>query len=90
MAELGKRGIVSLLAEAGGTLQGALFDAGLVDKACVFIAPMIIGGAGASSPVEGAGAARMADVCRLERACMERIGDDWLATGYPAKKRGGG
>ena len=85
MAELGSRGIVSLLAEAGGILQGALFDSGLVDKVYAFVAPVIIGGLGASSPVEGTGAARMADVSRLTRTRTEQVGDDWLVVGYPVK-----
>ena len=90
MAELGKRGVVSLFAEAGGTLQGALFDSGIVDKVYAFIAPVIIGGLGASSPVEGIGAIRMANAVRMERSRMERIGDDWLVTGYPHRNRQGG
>ena len=85
IAELGKRGVVSLFAEAGGTLQGALFDSGIVDKVYAFIAPVIIGGLGASSPVEGIGAVRMANAVRLERSRMERIGDDWLIIGYPLR-----
>jgi diaminohydroxyphosphoribosylaminopyrimidine deaminase/5-amino-6-(5-phosphoribosylamino)uracil reductase len=85
MAELGRRGVVSLLAEAGGILQGALFDSGMVDKVYVFIAPVIIGGVGASSPVEGHGAGRMADATRLTRVTTGQIGDDWLMIGYPLK-----
>ena len=85
MAELGRRGVVSLLAEAGGILQGALFDSGMVDKVYVFIAPVIIGGVGASSPVEGRGAGRMADATRLTRVTTGQIGDDWLMIGYPLK-----
>lgn len=83
MAELGKREIVSLLVEAGGTLQGSLFDAGLVDKVMAFIAPVIIGGTQASSPVEGMGASRMADTWRLTRTNLQSVGPDWLVTGYP-------
>ncbi len=86
MAELGKRGVVSLLAEAGGILQGALFDSGLVDKLYVFVAPVIIGGIEASSPVEGHGADRMPDANRLTRTRTEQVGGDWLIIGYPAKK----
>jgi diaminohydroxyphosphoribosylaminopyrimidine deaminase/5-amino-6-(5-phosphoribosylamino)uracil reductase len=86
LAELGRRDVVSLLVEAGGTLQGALFDAGLVDKVYAFIAPVIIGGAQASSPVEGEGAARMADTHRLARPHLQQIGADWLVVGYPKKR----
>ena len=85
LAELGRRGIVNLLVEAGGTLQGSLFDAGLVDKVLVFIAPVIIGGAQAASPVEGTGAARMADTRKLNRTRLEQCGSDWLIVGYPSE-----
>ena len=81
--------MVSLLTEAGGILQGALFDSGLVDKVYVFIAPVIIGGIGASSPVEGHGAGRMADATRLARVTTGQIGDDWLVIGYPLKDNQG-
>lgn len=84
MVELGQRDIVSLLVEAGGTLQGALFDAGLVDKVMAFIASVIIGGIEAASPVEGIGAIRMAETWRLTRTSLQEVGPDWLATGYPA------
>jgi diaminohydroxyphosphoribosylaminopyrimidine deaminase/5-amino-6-(5-phosphoribosylamino)uracil reductase len=85
LAELGRRGIVNLLVEAGGTLQGSLFDAGLVDKVLVFIAPVIIGGTQAASPVEGTGAARMADTLKLNRTRLEQCGPDWLIVGYPGE-----
>ena len=83
MAELGQRDIVSLLVEAGGTLQGSLFDTGLVDKVMAFIAPVIIGGVQAASPVEGIGASRMARSWRLTRTNLQEVGPDWLVTGYP-------
>ncbi len=85
MAELGQQDIVSLLVEAGGTLQGALFDARLVDKVMAFIAPVIIGGMHAASPVEGQGASRMAETWRLTRTSFQEVGQDWLITGYPSQ-----
>lgn len=83
LAELGRRDVVSLLVEAGGTVQGSLFDAGLVDKVYAFIAPVIVGGTEAASPVEGSGVARMADAWRLDRVRVQQVGDDWLVVGYP-------
>ncbi len=86
LAELGRRGVVSLLVEGGGMVLGSLFDAGQVDKVYAFIAPVIIGGAPASSPVEGAGAEHMAGAWRVERAGIRAVGPDWLIVGYPEKK----
>ena len=87
MAELGQHDIVSLLVEAGGTLQGSLFDTGLVDKVMAFIAPVIIGGMQAASPVEGIGVSRMAGSWRLTRTNLQEVGPDWLVTGYPDPSR---
>ena len=84
MRNLGNQGIVSVLVEGGGVVLGAALDARLIDKVCAFVAPMLIGGAGAASPIAGAGAAVIADAMRLERATIEPIGPDWLITGYPA------
>ena len=84
MRDLGSQGIVSVLVEGGGVVLGAALDARLIDKVCAFVAPMLIGGAGASSPIAGAGATVIADAMRLERTSIEPIGPDWLITGYPA------
>ena len=83
LAELGRRGVVNLLAEGGGTVLGSLIDAHQVDKVFAFIAPVIIGGSQASSPVEGQGVSAMSQALRLGRTRFVQIGDDWLITGYP-------
>ncbi len=84
LESLGADGMMSVLVEGGGEVLGAMLDAGLIDKVCAFVAPKLIGGAAASSPIGGNGATVMADVWNLERACFEPIGPDWLITGYPA------
>ena len=84
LEELGARNVVNLMVEGGGTLLGSLFDAGLVDKVHVFIAPVIIGGAGAASPVEGLGVDHMGRAWKIEDARLRAIGPDWLVVGYPA------
>jgi diaminohydroxyphosphoribosylaminopyrimidine deaminase/5-amino-6-(5-phosphoribosylamino)uracil reductase len=86
LAELGRRGVVSVLVEGGGMVLGSLFDAGQVDKVYAFIAPVIIGGAPASSPVEGRGAEHMAGAWRMEGASIRTLGPDWLIVGYPERK----
>jgi diaminohydroxyphosphoribosylaminopyrimidine deaminase/5-amino-6-(5-phosphoribosylamino)uracil reductase len=87
MAELGRRGVVSLLVEGGGTLLGSLFDAGMVDKVYAFVAPVIIGGRMAVSPVGGQGVAKMAEAWRLANPRMQPVGADWLIVGYPQAER---
>ena len=83
LVELGRRGVVSLLVEGGGALLGSLFDQGLVDKVFAFIAPVVIGGASAASPVEGRGVESMAQALKIDRAEFTPVGPDWLIVGYP-------
>ena len=77
-----ERDVTSIMVEGGGTLLGALFDLGLVDKVVAFVAPTIIGGKGAPSPVGGSGVEMMADALELERVRWKRLGRDILITGY--------
>jgi len=86
LSELGRRGVVNLLVEGGGTVLGSLFDTGLVDEVRAFVAPVIIGGGEAASPVEGRGAETMGRAWRLERTVMEPVGGDWLISGYPQRR----
>lgn len=79
---LGQRGITSVLVEGGGTLLGALFEKGLVDKVTAFIAPIIIGGKDAGTPVEGTGVSKVAEALRLGKVKVERVGDDVMVCGY--------
>ena len=85
-AELGRRDVVNLLVEGGGIVLGSLFDAGLVDKVYAFVAPKIIGGEAAPTPVGGTGAPTMSQSWQLERTRWERIGEDWLIVGYPVPR----
>ncbi len=82
MRELGQRQVTSMLVEGGGTLTGSLFDAHLVDKVAVFIAPVIIGGREAVPSVGGLGAETMAEALRLDRVNIEILDSDIMVTGY--------
>jgi len=82
LARLGELDCCSVLVEGGAKLLGSLFDLGLVDKVAVFVAPAVIGGAGAPSAVGGSGAAKMADALRLERVRYRQVGADMLVIGY--------
>ncbi len=54
--ELGKRGISSVLVEGGGDIHEAVLRTGLVNHVMAYIAPLLMGGRDAKSPVEGLGA----------------------------------
>jgi diaminohydroxyphosphoribosylaminopyrimidine deaminase/5-amino-6-(5-phosphoribosylamino)uracil reductase len=90
LAELGRRGVLSLLVEGGGVLLGAFFDERLVDKVHAVIAPLIVGAAEAPAAVAGRGADTMAQALRLSGVSTRRLGSDMLITGYPAQGGEGG
>jgi diaminohydroxyphosphoribosylaminopyrimidine deaminase/5-amino-6-(5-phosphoribosylamino)uracil reductase len=79
--KLGERNIASVLIEGGGGLLAAAFEAGLVDKALFFIAPKIVGGADAPTPVEGEGFATVDEAIHLSDVSVEKIGPDVLIEG---------
>jgi diaminohydroxyphosphoribosylaminopyrimidine deaminase / 5-amino-6-(5-phosphoribosylamino)uracil reductase len=76
--ELGARDIQSLLLEGGPHLAGAFVEAGEIDEARMFIAPVMIGGAKAKTAVEGIGVAEIGAGSRALAVEMERIEDDVL------------
>lgn len=82
---LGQRAVASLLLEGGATLLASAVAARLVDKFAVFVAPKLIGGAQAPSPLGGAGWTRLADAPALRFARVEQVGDDVLIVAYPRK-----
>jgi len=79
LEELGRRGIVEAMVEAGGELLGALFAMGLVDEVLVFIAPKLAGGPRSVWP--DAGVSTMAEALRLTALRSERSGPDLMVTG---------
>lgn len=85
MRQLGAREITSVLIEGGGSTHGSAFDAGIVDKVMFFVAPKIIGGAGAVSAVEGFGVETMAESVHIDDMRVESFGDDILISGYVRK-----
>ncbi len=83
LGALGERGVTSLLVEGGGDLLASLFEGRMVDRVEAFVAPMIIGGRDARTPVEGEGVPRLAEALRLNRVTVERLGEDIHIIGYP-------
>lgn len=81
MRKLANLEISNILVEGGGTLIGALFDEGLVDKILFFVSPKIIGGKEAINSVMGRGVARIDKVIKLKEVKLRRIGEDFLIEG---------
>jgi diaminohydroxyphosphoribosylaminopyrimidine deaminase / 5-amino-6-(5-phosphoribosylamino)uracil reductase len=78
LIELGTREIQSLMLEGGPHLAGAFLEAGEIDEARIFIAPLMIGGARAKTAVEGIGVGDIAAGSRPLAIETERIEDDVL------------
>ncbi len=79
LAELGRRGVTSILLEGGPTLAGAFADAGELDELRLFYAPIVLGGADARPLLGGSGAERIDDADRALAVAWEPVGDDMLA-----------
>nr|WP_197530135.1 bifunctional diaminohydroxyphosphoribosylaminopyrimidine deaminase/5-amino-6-(5-phosphoribosylamino)uracil reductase RibD [Gloeobacter violaceus] len=73
---------VSVLWECGGTLAWSALTDGSVQKVICFVAPCLVGGAQAYTPVAGEGFAKMHAAMRLERVHAEPVGEDWMWSGY--------
>jgi diaminohydroxyphosphoribosylaminopyrimidine deaminase/5-amino-6-(5-phosphoribosylamino)uracil reductase len=82
MDRLYKLEIDSVLLEGGGGLNAAALDSGLVDKVMTFIAPKIIGGKDAKTPVEGVGIEIMEHAVLLQDITVSRFDEDILVEGY--------
>ena len=85
MKKLGQHQVDSLLIEGGSFLHAKALEAGIINKAYVFIAPKMIGGKEALTPVGGEGIAKMADAFAFENVHVHRFGEDVMIEGYIIK-----
>jgi diaminohydroxyphosphoribosylaminopyrimidine deaminase / 5-amino-6-(5-phosphoribosylamino)uracil reductase len=82
MAYLYERGFCSVLWECGGILAANAIASGAVQKVFAFIAPKIIGGVHAPTPVGDLGFTSMTEALSLERVQIRVVGSDCLVEGY--------
>ena len=78
MELLAQRGIASVLIEGGGEVNEAAFRDEIVTHVCAFIAPKILGGSAAKTPVEGIGFESPDTAVLLGVPRITRFGDDVL------------
>ena len=81
MEQLGAMKITSVLVEGGGSVNFSLLQAGLADRVYAFIAPKLVGGRDALTPVEGDGFHELANAVELENIQLRQLGSDVLLTG---------
>lgn len=84
LADLGKREIISVLIEGGGEILSQALDQRLVDKAQIYLAPLLTGGDVIA--FAGKGANSTADALRFDRVGYERIANDVCVVGYRASE----
>lgn len=79
---LAERGINSILLEGGSRLNGSMLDRGLIDRVAGFVAPILVGGQQAVSPIGGFGVDCVGDALRLRDVGWSTLGPDLLIEGY--------
>ncbi|HSM83511.1 MAG TPA: bifunctional diaminohydroxyphosphoribosylaminopyrimidine deaminase/5-amino-6-(5-phosphoribosylamino)uracil reductase RibD [Nodosilinea sp.] len=76
------QGCATVLWECGGQLAALALHDQVIDKVWAFVAPKLIGGQAAPSPVNDLGIRQMNSALALERTTWRCLGDDLLLEGY--------
>lgn len=84
---LGQQNICSILVEGGATLSGSFVAKKLVDKVYFFIAPKIVGGKEAKTPVAGTGILNLQEALALKDIQIEKLEEDILIIGRVDKDK---
>jgi diaminohydroxyphosphoribosylaminopyrimidine deaminase/5-amino-6-(5-phosphoribosylamino)uracil reductase len=74
--------IASVLLEGGGGINASALKAGVVDKAVLFLAPLIIGGESAPGVVGGVGIKSLKQALPIKNLTVTPVGADWMVEGY--------
>ncbi|KAK3002749.1 hypothetical protein RJ639_017879 [Escallonia herrerae] len=82
MGYLYDRGYLSILWECGGALSASAISSGVIHKVFAFVAPKIIGGKNAPTPVGDLGMVEMTQSLELSDVCYEQVGPDMLISGF--------
>jgi diaminohydroxyphosphoribosylaminopyrimidine deaminase/5-amino-6-(5-phosphoribosylamino)uracil reductase len=80
LQELGALEVQSILLEGGPHLAGAFMDAGEIDEARVFVAPLLAGGSRARGALDGQGVETIGMARRALSKTVEQIDDDVLVS----------
>jgi diaminohydroxyphosphoribosylaminopyrimidine deaminase/5-amino-6-(5-phosphoribosylamino)uracil reductase len=79
--QLFSAGVLSMLIEGGPKVQGAFFDAQLIERVVVYVAPMLLGGLGATRSLAGIGPDSLAAAPRIVRPHWRKMGADMRLSG---------
>jgi diaminohydroxyphosphoribosylaminopyrimidine deaminase / 5-amino-6-(5-phosphoribosylamino)uracil reductase len=75
--DLFAREVRGVLVEGGGEIHAAFLDTNLVDRVAIYVAPLLVGGRGATSAVGGMGR-ELKNAVRLGPLSVTALGDDLL------------
>ncbi|BAU10525.1 riboflavin biosynthesis protein RibD [Leptolyngbya sp. NIES-3755] len=87
MSVLYDRGLNTVLWECGGTLAAQAISDDCIQKVWAFVAPKIIGGISAPTPIGDLGFEKMTDAIGLTRVTWKAIDSDLLIEGYLDRNR---
>jgi diaminohydroxyphosphoribosylaminopyrimidine deaminase/5-amino-6-(5-phosphoribosylamino)uracil reductase len=82
MKKLGKRNITSVLIEGGAEINFSALKAGIVDKAVLFIAPMLMTGKDALCSIGGTSPVKLSKALKLHDVTARFVGQDLMVEGY--------
>lgn len=83
--ELGRRRFTNVLVEGGATVLGSFLEAREIDEVWAFVAPKILGGEKAPSPISGVGIAKLAHAIAIDHWEVDSFGPDVLLRGQVSR-----
>ncbi|HHT9137347.1 MAG TPA: bifunctional diaminohydroxyphosphoribosylaminopyrimidine deaminase/5-amino-6-(5-phosphoribosylamino)uracil reductase RibD [Candidatus Wunengus sp. YC60] len=78
---LGETKLTNILVEGGSRVITSVIEDRLADRVMVFVAPIIIGGEGAKSPVLGTGINKMSEAAEITEIMVTRFSNDIVVEG---------
>jgi len=79
--QLGDMKLTNILVEGGSRVTTSMIEGRLVDKVMVFIAPIIIGGEAAKSPLLGKGVDKVCEAAKITEITVKRFSNDIVIEG---------
>jgi len=76
LALLHERGVTNLMVEGGSGVLSAFWDAGLVDRAEIYVAPRLVGGKRSLMALAGQGVTKIAAARPIRRSAVQSCGPD--------------
>ena len=81
LQRLGEMELTNILVEGGSKVITSIIEDQLADKIIIFVAPIIIGGEGAKSPVLGKGINKICEAAKIIDVIVRRFSNDVVIEG---------